>query len=109
MDVPDPFAQAYINAETTGGGFPGWVTTLEGDLRTNATDYKEAWTPYIEAICAIVKPFQITEGGPVILMQVENELTESDVTDVYFKQIEKVIVDSGIVRLPHLGGVVSKR
>ncbi|KAL8286237.1 hypothetical protein RQP46_004725 [Phenoliferia psychrophenolica] len=87
----------YINAETTGGGFPGWVTTLKGDLRSNATDYEEAWTPYIQEICRITKPYQVNYGGPVILMQVENELTQTEVTNKYFDQIKKVMVDSGIV------------
>ncbi|KAK4700277.1 hypothetical protein P7C70_g5971, partial [Phenoliferia sp. Uapishka_3] len=90
-------SQAYINAETTAGGFPGWVTTLKGRLRSNDSDYVAAWTPYIQEICKIVKPYQISEGGPVILVQVENELTETNITDPYFKQIEKVIIDSGIV------------
>ena len=29
----------YINAETTYGGLPGWVTQLDGDLRSNDTEY----------------------------------------------------------------------
>ncbi|KAL8286247.1 hypothetical protein RQP46_004735 [Phenoliferia psychrophenolica] len=85
----------YINAETTGGGFPGWVTTLKGDLRTNATDYEAAWTPYIQEICRITKPYQINRGGPVILFQ--NELAQNDLTTKYFDQVKKVIIDSGIV------------
>ena len=88
---------AYINAETTGGGTPGWVTTIKGNLRSNASDYEDAWKPYIQAICAITKPFQITEGGPVILMQVENELSQTDLTAPFFSAIEKVMLDAGIV------------
>jgi beta-galactosidase GanA len=67
----------YINAETTAGGIPGWVTTLEGTLRTNTTDYREAWEPYIRQVCRITRPYQISKGGPVILMQVENELLQA--------------------------------
>ena len=32
----------YINAEVSGGGFPGWIQRVEGFLRTNATDFLEA-------------------------------------------------------------------
>lgn len=87
----------YINAESTAGGFPGWVTTIEGHLRSNATDYEEAWTPYIQEVCKIVKPYQITEGGPVILMQVENELAQTNTTAPYFAKLEEVILAAGIV------------
>lgn len=32
----------FINAETTGGGIPGWVIRKHGDMRTNSTDYFES-------------------------------------------------------------------
>lgn len=32
----------YINAEASGGGFPGWLARVKGILRTNATDYLDA-------------------------------------------------------------------
>lgn len=36
----------YINAKTTAGGFPGWVTTgAYGSFRNNDTRYTEVWTP----------------------------------------------------------------
>lgn len=57
----------YINAETTAGGIAHWVTTeVAGTLRTNATDYQAAWTPYIKAVIDKTIANQVTEGGPVI-------------------------------------------
>ena len=32
----------YINAEVSGGGFPGWLSRVKGRLRTAAPDYLEA-------------------------------------------------------------------
>lgn len=29
----------YINAEVSGGGFPGWIQRVNGTLRTSATDF----------------------------------------------------------------------
>ena len=56
-----------INAETTAGGIAHWATSLvAGQLRTNATDYKDAWTPYIQRIAEVTRPNQISNGGPVI-------------------------------------------
>lgn len=57
----------YINAETTAGGIAHWVTsTVEGTLRTNASDYEASWQDYIHGIINETVPNQITQGGPVI-------------------------------------------
>ena len=61
----------YINAETSAGGTAHWVTSeVAGDLRTNATDYTESWQDYVQGIIKHTRPNQITEGGPVIAIQV---------------------------------------
>lgn len=67
----------YINAETTAGGFPGWVTTgAYGSLRNNDTRYTEAWTPYWETMSSTVANHSITNGGNVVFYQIENEYGE---------------------------------
>ncbi|KAF9237579.1 glycoside hydrolase family 35 protein [Melanogaster broomeanus] len=65
----------YINAETTAGGFPGWGTYTPGAWRTSNTTYFEAWQDYVSTIGHILAQNQITNGGPVILVQSENEYT----------------------------------
>ncbi|KAG6916269.1 hypothetical protein DXG01_007613 [Tephrocybe rancida] len=66
----------YINAESAGGGIPGWVTNIPGLARTNATDYKAAWYPYISEFAKQITPFQYPDG-PVIAIQSENEFYTS--------------------------------
>ncbi|KAK8208014.1 hypothetical protein M8818_004052 [Zalaria obscura] len=67
----------YINAETTAGGFPGWLTTGDyGTLRNNDTRYTAAWTPYFDRISEIVGEHAVTRGGNVFLYQIENEYGE---------------------------------
>ncbi|KAA8908987.1 beta-galactosidase [Sphaerosporella brunnea] len=67
----------YVNAETTAGGFPGWLTTGEyGTLRNNDTRYTQAWGKYMTAIAEYVGEYQITKGGNIILYQLENEFGE---------------------------------
>ncbi|KAF3768705.1 family 35 glycoside hydrolase [Cryphonectria parasitica EP155] len=92
----------YINAEATGGGFPGWLQRIEGKLRTNATDYLNATNNYMANVGAILAKYQITNGGPIILVQVENEYTDatSDVVfpnGYYMQYIEDQLRDAGIV------------
>ncbi|KAL2838092.1 glycoside hydrolase family 35 protein [Aspergillus pseudoustus] len=65
----------YINAETSGGGLPGWLSRLKGKIRTSAQDYLDAITPYMHTIANVIAKAQIHHGGPVILFQPENEYT----------------------------------
>lgn len=55
----------YINAEVSGGGFPGWLSRINGTLRTNATDYLSATDLYIQKVGEIIAKAQITNGGPM--------------------------------------------
>ncbi|KAF8165127.1 glycoside hydrolase family 35 protein [Crassisporium funariophilum] len=63
----------YINAETTAGGFPGWGTYTPGIWRTANTTYLDAYEGYIKAVGSKIAANEITKGGPVILVQSENE------------------------------------
>lgn len=38
----------YINAEVSGGGFPGWIQRINGTLRTRAPDYLAATDKYVD-------------------------------------------------------------
>ncbi|KAI1392307.1 glycoside hydrolase family 35 protein [Hypoxylon trugodes] len=65
----------YINAEVSFGGFPGWLQRTKGHLRTSDEDYLAATDNYVAQIGAIIAQAQITNGGPIILYQPENEYT----------------------------------
>ncbi|RLL97383.1 hypothetical protein CFD26_106997 [Aspergillus turcosus] len=63
----------YINAEASGGGFPGWLQRVNGTLRTSAPAYLKSTDNYVAHVAATIAKGQITNGGPVILYQPENE------------------------------------
>jgi hypothetical protein len=97
----------YINAETSAGGFPGWVTTgAYGSLRNNDTRYTKAWTPYWTTISGIIAEYQVSNGGPVFIYQIENEFGEqfTNVTlktpnpdaIAYMENLERVARSSGV-------------
>ncbi|KAK4460984.1 beta-galactosidase [Cladorrhinum samala] len=67
----------YINAEVSGGGFPGWMQRLKGRLRTMDEDYLAATDNYATKIARILARFDYSVGGPMILYQPENEYTNS--------------------------------
>ncbi|KAI0313595.1 glycoside hydrolase family 35 protein [Amylostereum chailletii] len=89
----------YINAETTAGGIAHWVTSeVAGLLRTNATDYTAAWKDYIAGITEQTVHNQISEGGPVIAVQIDNEYSQgSSGAQGYFVNLEATYNSSGIV------------
>lgn len=65
----------YVNAETNAGGLPLWLTTgAYGTLRDDDPRYTDAWDPYWGNISGLIAPYLTTNGGNVILVQVENEL-----------------------------------
>src|ERR1700733_10931675 len=68
----------YINAETSAGGLPGWLTTQAGKARTDAPDYEAAADEWLHHIDAILRNHQLSNGtGTVILYQIENELAST--------------------------------
>lgn len=47
----------YINAEVSGGGFPGWLQRVNGILRTRAPDFLNATDVY--EYCASIRDFAL--------------------------------------------------
>ncbi|KAM0718146.1 hypothetical protein Q7P37_006478 [Cladosporium fusiforme] len=92
----------YINAEVSGGGFPGWLSRTSDILRTNQSGYLEATQHYVSNIGRIIADGQITKGGPVIAFQAENEYTFGmpwvEWPDVeYIDAVNQQFRDTGIV------------
>jgi len=93
----------YINAEVSGGGYPGWIQRINGTLRTRAEDYLKATDNYVANIGKSIAGAQITNGGPIILVQPENEYTAatSNVQPfpdaVYMQYVEDQLRATGIV------------
>ncbi|KUI67467.1 putative beta-galactosidase E [Cytospora mali] len=92
----------YINAEVAGGGFPGWLQRDPAILRTNESGYVDATSNCVANIGKIISGAQITNGGPVIAFQPENEYTNGaswlEWPDVeYIETVNKLYRDAGIL------------
>ena len=87
----------YSCAEWEFGGYPSWLLETP-DLKVRTTDprFLEAAARYMKRLLAEVAPLQITRGGPVIMLQVENEYGSFGHDKVYLNAIRKMIVDAGI-------------
>jgi hypothetical protein len=92
----------YINAGVSGGGYPGWLQRIKGHLRTPDQDYLNTTNLYFQSIGEIIAKAQITNGGPVILLQPENEYTQAAPgikfpDSDYFAYVEQQYRNAGIV------------
>jgi beta-galactosidase len=87
----------YICAEWDGGGLPAWLSTTPGiGLRSSEPRYLAAVTEYLEAALAVVTPRQIDSGGPVILLQVENEYGAYGDDADYLRTLTEIYRRNGI-------------
>lgn len=64
----------YACAEWEFGGYPWWLQNKPGiELRRDNPVFLEYTKKYIDRLCREVGSLQVTQGGPIILVQVENE------------------------------------
>ena len=81
----------YICAEWDNGGLPAWLfTNPHVGIRRNEARFMEAVTRYLQRIYDVVAPLQITHGGPVILVQIENEYGAYGNDKSYLRQLVAV-------------------
>lgn len=80
----------YQYSELSYDGLPGWLYENYPEVRAVTENgeffdfpvfsycnplFLEKTKKYYEAFCEVVKPFLVTKGGPVVMIQLDNELT----------------------------------
>ncbi|ORX95925.1 family 35 glycoside hydrolase [Clohesyomyces aquaticus] len=64
----------YICGERDWGGFPAWLAAVPGMVvRSYNVPFLNASKSYIERLAQDLRPLQVTRGGPILMVQVENE------------------------------------
>jgi len=86
----------YICTEWDFGGFPAWLLR-EKDMKVRTRDPKflSAAARYMKEVGKQLAPHQITKGGNIILVQVENEYGSFGGDHEYMNAVKKSIVDAG--------------
>ena len=86
----------YVCAEWEFGGFPAWLLKEPG-LKVRSTDprFLEAARRYLRRVGQEVADLQCSKGGPIILVQVENEYGSFGADAAYKQAIRKAVEDAG--------------
>ncbi|KRE30374.1 beta-galactosidase family protein [Agromyces sp. Soil535] len=87
----------YICAEWDNGGLPAWLfRDPDVGVRRSEPRYLAAVSEYLRRVYDIVAPRQIDAGGPVILVQIENEYGAYGADKDYLAELVRVTRDAGI-------------
>ncbi len=87
----------YICAEWEFGGLPAWLLREDGmRLRAYYEPFLKHVREYYDRLFPLITPLQITEGGPVIMMQVENEYGYYGDDTRYMKAIRDMMLEKGV-------------
>jgi beta-galactosidase len=78
----------YICAEWDNGGLPAWLfESGTVGVRRNEPAYLAAVERYLEQLAPVLVPRQIDRGGPIILVQIENEYGAYGSDPVYLQKL----------------------
>ena len=86
----------YSCAEWEMGGLPWWL--LKNDdiqLRTRDPRYMAAAKRYLKEVGRVLGPLQITHGGPILMVQVENEYGFFGKDADYMGELRQALLDAG--------------
>lgn len=87
----------YICAEWENGGLPAWVTGRFGRrVRTRDEAYLGAVERWFTALLPQVVQRQIGRGGPVIMVQAENEYGSYGTDRVYLQRVAGMLRERGV-------------
>src|ERR1035438_9409439 len=86
----------YVCSEWDLGGLPSWLLANEQmKIRSRDPQFMAAVTRYMRKVGEIAAPLQITRGGPVLMVQVENEYGSYGSDHDYMRAIQSSIRDVG--------------
>lgn len=87
----------YICAEWEFGGLPAWLLAQDSmRLRISYPPFLQAVKEYYKELLPRITPWQIDNGGPVILMQVENEYGYYANDKSYMEAIHQMLLENGV-------------
>lgn len=86
----------YACAEWEMGGLPWWLLKHE-DIRLRSRDprFLAAARRYLQEVGRVLGPLQVTRGGPILMVQVENEYGFYGRDAEYLGELRQALLDAG--------------
>lgn len=86
----------YACAEWTMGGLPWWLLKHDDiQLRSRDPRFLEAARSYLKEVGRVLGPLQVTSGGPILMVQAENEYGFYAADSAYMGEIRVALLDAG--------------
>jgi len=86
----------YACAEWEWGGYPWWLMREKGlKVRSQDPRFMEMSRNYFKALAKQLVPLQVTKGGPIIMVQIENEYGSYDKDKVYLGKYRDIYREVG--------------
>jgi len=88
-------ASPYICAEYDLGGIPSWILNSSGVvIRSSDPLFLEPYEKFMKVLGPKLSPFQYSRGGPIILLQIENEYGSYGSDQLYMESLRKSFVNN---------------
>ena len=89
----------YVCAEWEFGGYPAWLLKDHSlVLRSNDPKFIEPAARWFKRLGQELAPLQVGNGGPIILVQVENEYGSFGNDHAYMEKNRSMLVDAGFTK-----------
>lgn len=87
----------YVCGEWDFGGLPSYLLKIP-DIKIRCQDlrYVKAMSGYVDALAAQVKELQCTKGGPILMVQIENEYGSFGNDKQYLENLRSSWIKNGI-------------
>ena len=87
----------YVCAEWEFGGIPPYLLRIP-DIKLRCMDprYMAAAERYIGKLAEVIKPFMVTNGGPLLMIQIENEYGSYGNDRNYMARLKEVWTNNGV-------------
>ncbi|MDN6161815.1 MAG: beta-galactosidase [Atopostipes sp.] len=82
----------YICAELEFGGLPAWLLEKDCHIRTSDPKFIHYVDQYYERLLKKLTPLLITNGGPIVMMQIENEYGSYGEDKDYLKAVKELML-----------------
>lgn len=87
----------YVCGEIDFGGLPAWLLK-DRTMVVRGSDprYLAAVRDYYKKLCEVFVPYLSTNGGPIIMVAVENEYGYRGTDDTYLKTLRRMLEENGV-------------